>query len=450
MAREYGRLGLMVPGSQDDPALTVATIAQRIAEAGGRALVVGGSVRDDLLERPSRDRDIEVLGFSLDQLSEALTEFGRPIRMGRSFETLRLPGLDIDFSVAESPTLDFPAAALRRDLTVNAMARDPLSGEILDPHGGRDDLAARVLRATDAERFGDDPLRALRAGRLAAELEMQPDAALIALCGEQDLSAVASERIFDEFSKLLLAAERPSIFFRFLEKAGLLVHFPELDALRGVPQDRRWHPEGDVWIHTLMVVDEAAHLRRGGDNDLALMLGALCHDLGKPDCTREHAGKIQARGHETQGVEATSAFLERMRAPSKLVRRVSGLVRFHLAPFLYPRNSAGPKGYRRLARNLETAGLSIELLADLGRADHLGRTTDEALARTFPDGERFLDSARALGVAEGAETDVVRGRHLVERGIEPGPKFAKILARCRAEQDETGEKDPETILARIL
>jgi tRNA nucleotidyltransferase (CCA-adding enzyme) len=139
-----------------------------------------------------------------------------------------------------------------------------------------------------------------------------------------------------------------------------------------------------------------------------------------------------------------------MRSPVKLARKVAGLVEHHLAPALYPRNSAGPRGYRRLARKLERAGVSIELLTRLARADQLGRSTEEARARIFPDGDLFLEQATALGVAQRPPTDVVQGRHLVERGITPGPQFAEILERCRALQDETGEEDPQRILDRVL
>ncbi|MDG2333191.1 MAG: HD domain-containing protein [Myxococcota bacterium] len=430
--------------------VTIPRIAERIAEAGGRALIVGGSVRDDLLGRPFRDRDVEVLGLTLEALAELLAEFGRPHQVGRSFANLRLSGLDVDFSVAESPELDFAGAARRRDLTVNSMAMDPLSGEALDPYGGREDLVARRLRATDPQRFGDDPLRGLRTGRMAAELEMEPDPELVALCAAQDLSTVAPERIFDELCKGLLSARRPSRLFDFLEETGLLRYFPELDALGGVPQDPRWHPEGDVWIHTLMVVDEAARLREGVEDGLALMFGALCHDLGKPESTRGEKGRVLAHGHENQGVEVTRRFLEGIRAPVKLVRKVSGLVQHHLAPALYPRNDAGARGYRRLARKLAEAGLSMELLAELARADQLGRTTEAALTRQFPDGERFLEAARALGVSQQATPDAVLGRHLLARGLQPGPGFSEILERCRNDQDETGETDPERILERVL
>ena len=425
-------------------------IARRIAERGGRALSVGGSVRDMLLGRSPRDEDVEVLGLDAEALSEVLAEFGRPIRTGRSFETFRLPHMGVDFSVAETPDLNFAAAARRRDLTINAIGMDPLTGEILDPLDGRSDLVEGRLRASDPARFGEDPLRALRVARLAAQLEMEPDDALAHLAAAQDLSSLAPERIFDELRKLLLDTRRPSTGLRFLEETELLRYFPELDRLRGVPQDARWHPEGDVWTHTLMVVDEAANLRRNDEDDLALMFGALCHDMGKAERTQEEGERVRAHGHDAAGVEATTAFLGALRSPVKLIRRVAALVENHLAPAFYPRNSAGPRGYRRLSRKLERAGVSVELLARVARADHLGRGTDEARAGTFPDGDLFLEQATALGVDRRPPTDAVQGRHLVSRGIAPGPRFAEILERCRALQDETGEEDPERILDRVL
>ena len=384
------------------------------------------------------------------------------------------------------------------------------------PHGGRRDLERRTLRATDSARFCEDPLRGLRVAQLAARLEMTPDEELVALCRALDLSELSGERVFDELRKLLLRAAKPSIGFRFLEETGQLRFFPELDALRGVPQDPEWHPEGDVWVHTLMVLDaaaalrgggtglggrdpgspirsrlaadppgagkrhargtnraaedsirslddgessedgaaprteDAARLRGGGDEDFALMLGALCHDLGKPATTERIGGRIRSYRHDVGGVAPTRALLGRMRAPGALIDRVAALVEHHLAPALFVRNRATAKGYRRLARKLERAGVSIELLVQVARADHLGRTTSDAVAGRFDAGDAFLAAARAHSVEHAAPRDTVLGRHLIERGMLPGPAFGPILERCRDIQDETGWTDPERILDRAL
>ena len=323
-----------------------------------------------------------------------------------------------------------------------------------------------------------------------------------------DLDELSGERVFDEFAKLLLRAAKPSIGLAVLEETGLLRFFPELDALRGVPQDPEWHPEGDVWVHTLMVLDAAASLRAGAkaresdrdriapmtspeaaaasrhagaatregdpgrtvpvaspetaapsapsdtaDNtreDLALMFGALCHDLGKPATTQRVAGRIRSRQHDIEGVAPTRELLDRMRAPAALVDQVAALVEHHLAPALFVGNGATAKGYRRLARKLERAGVGIELLVRVARADHLGRTTEDALAGRFDAGDAFLAAARACHVERAAPRDAVLGRHLIERGMRPGPGFAPILERCREIQDETGWTDPQRILDRAL
>ena len=520
-----------------DPTSTLGTpiveIAEAVRDAGGRAVVVGGWVRDYLLGTRSKDVDIEVSGLGVDRLEALLARFGKVHAVGRAFGVFRVGGIDADFSlprrdskrgpghrgfdVAPDPWLDFAHAARRRDLTVNSMGFDPLTGDVLDPHGGGRDLERGVLRATDPAHFPEDPLRGLRVAQLAARLEMAPDGELVALCRGLDPSELSGERVFDELTKLLLHAAKPSIGLEVLENTGQLRFFPELDALRDVPQDPEWHPEGDVWVHTLMVLDVAATLRDNaagagqarsrvhghparmmrdgeaiagegddagpspaataphdaggeglhrthspaedvvpasshdtGKDDLALMLGALCHDLGKPATTERVGGRIRSYRHDVEGVAPTRALLGRMRAPGPLTDQVAALVEHHLAPALFIRNAATAKGYRRLARKLERAGASIELLVKVARADHLGRTTDDAIAGRFDAGDAFLAAACAHRVERVAPRDVVLGRHLIAHGLEPGPGFAPILERCRDVQDETGWTDPEQILDRVL
>lgn len=447
----------------------VRPIAAAVARAGGRALLVGGCVRDSLLGREAKDLDLEVFGLSLERLRDLLADFGEVIEVGRSFGVLRVKGLELDvslprrdskvalghkgFSVRLDPGLDFAQAARRRDLTMNSIGLDPLSGELLDPHGGRRDMERRVLRATDPAHFSEDPLRGLRVAQFAARFEMRPDAELLALLAALDLGELSAERVLGELEKLLLKSRRPSLGFEVLRESGLLRFFPEVAALVGVPQDPEWHPEGDVWVHTLMVLDEAALLRGGGDEelDLALMFGALCHDFGKPAATTiDDHGRVRSPAHDTGGLEPTQRFLARLRAGHELSQRVLALVEHHLAPIGFVKQGASARAYRRLARKLAAAGLDFELLVRLASADHFGRTTPEALARSFEQAELFLARARELAIADAAPRDVVLGRHLLARGLHPGPQFGIILARCRDVQDETGWTDPERILERVL
>ncbi len=444
-------------------------LARTIAKKGGRALLVGGWVRDQLLGNASKDFDFEVYGLELDALERVLAEFGEVIAVGRAFGVLKVKGLEVDFSLPRrdsktgrghrgfmvelDPGLEFAEAAKRRDLTINSLAYDPISAEVLDSCGGRRDLEDGVLRAADAEKFAEDSLRGLRVAQFHARFEMAPDAELREICAGLDLSDLPGERLFEELKKLLLKARRPSLGFEFLRETGLLRFFPELESMVGVPQDAIWHPEGTVWEHTMLVVDEAAKLRGEEDEEqrqLALLFGALCHDLGKPVTTIEVDGRIRSPEHEERGVPIAESFLGRLRIGHDLSTQVCGLVRHHLAPANFIRSGATGRGYRRLARRLAAAGLDAHLLHRVATADHFGRTTPDALRREFPAGDEFLARMEELEVADEAPRDVVLGRHLIARGFEPSPWFGRVLTACRDLQDETGWDDPDRILDTVL
>ncbi len=431
--------------------------AEAIRARGGRAIAVGGAVRDRELSRLGRptgggkDVDVEVFGLTAPELEAVLRGFGEVHAYGRSFPVMRVRGHDIDFVLPRGahgpdPGLDFAAAARGRDLTIHAIGYDLITGETLDPLGGRADLEARVLRAADPRTFGSDPLRGLRVMQVAARFELDPNAELFELCRALDLSDLPGERLRVEFDKLLLRAERPSRGLEVLRRTDMLRFFPELAALVGVPQDPKWHPEGDVWVHTGMAIDAAARLRastQGPADAPALMYAVLCHDFGKPAATHEKDGRVRSYGHERGGLEATQCFLERLRAPHALVAQVLALVEHHRAPEQLPRGGAGASAYRRLMRRLSDAHVSPELLELVARADHFGRTTREAREQVFAAGQDFLRAIRELAIPDGGPHDAVWGRHLLNRGLAPGPEFARILERCREVQDETGETDPE-------
>jgi tRNA nucleotidyltransferase (CCA-adding enzyme) len=444
----------------------VQQICQAIAESNGRALVVGGFVRDKLLGIESKDLDIEVYGLPIDVLHAVLAKFGHVMTVGKSFGVLRIKGLDVDFSLPRldnkissghrgfeivcDPFLDFATAAKRRDLTVNSIGFDPLTQAFFDPHGGAEDLKNKVLRATCPQHFSEDPLRGIRVAQFAARLQMQPDPQLLELCSKLDLSELSKERLYEEFRKLLLKGVAPSMGLQFLKDCTLLRFFPELQDLVGVPQDPKWHPEGDVWVHTLMVLDEAAKLRCDGIDNLALMFGALCHDFGKPAVTEFIDGRYRSLAHDEAGVAIAKNFLSRLSAPYDLVDKVVALVLHHLAPAQFTKGDAKGAAYRRLARSLGNVGLTLEDLVRVARADHLGRTTEEALQGLAPECDAFLQQAAKFLVEQHAPHDVVLGRHLLARGIEPGPEMGRLLQKCREVQDETGWTDPDQILDYLL
>jgi tRNA nucleotidyltransferase (CCA-adding enzyme) len=286
---------------------------------------------------------------------------------------------------------------------------------------------------------------------MAARFCMSVDSALPDICASLDLSELPGERLHEEFRKLLLKGREPSRGLLFLRSASLLEYFPELEALIDVPQDPTWHPEGDVWTHTLMSLDRAAELRTLEETENeAMMFSVLCHDFGKPDTTSEVDGRIRSIAHDQAGTGPTNAFMDRLCTSSELRERTVALVEHHLAPVQLVEQAATPKAYRRLARKLGRAGVSLRLLERVARADHLGRTTQEAKANRFPAGDAFLERADALDVGRVGPKDVVLGRHLIARGREPAPQFAAILERCREIQDETGLTEPDAILERAL
>ena len=418
------------------------------ASRPGRALIVGGWVRDRLLGIDSKDIDIEVYGVPADRLKELLSSFGRVDTVGESFTVYKVQGLDVSlprreskvarghkgFQVTGDPLLPFEEAFRRRDFTVNAIGWDPLADEYIDPYGGRDDLRNRLLRMVDAGTFGDDSLRVLRAVQFAARFELSIDEATARLCRQISLDDLPPERIWGEFEKLLLRAARPSIGFELARQLRITEKlFPELEALYGCPQEPEWHPEGDVWVHTLMVIDQA----RTRIDDLnhacqvALMLGAVCHDFGKPATTALIDGRIRSLEHEPMGIEPASRFLDRLNIHTldgyDVRSQVLGMTAHHLKPgaFFKTRDTVTDGAFRRLAQKVD-----LELLARLAKSDCTGRTGEfDCTAMDW-----FLERARALGVEHEPPKPLVLGRHLLALGMSPGPAVGQILKQIYEKQ----------------
>ena len=416
-------------------------VASAVREAGGRALCVGGFVRDRILGRASKDLDLEVFGVPQDQLLALLTSLGRVEPVGQQFPVYKLGTIDValprresktgrghkGFTVEGDHTMTFEEAARRRDFTINAIAWDPLTDEYLDPFGGRRDLDRRVLRVVDPATFGDDSLRVLRALQFAARFELTIEPGTARICSSIALDDLPSERIWGEFEKLLLTAERPSIGFALARELGVIHQLlPEMEALYDCPQDPEWHPEGNVWIHTLMVIDQARTLNADLDRPrlAAVMLGAVCHDLGKPATTAVIDGRIKSPNHEAMGVEPATKILDRLNVNTldglDVRAQVLGIVAEHLRPMAFSksRDTVRDGAFRRLAQKVD-----LELLVRFARADCTGR------AGTFDCSgiEWFLERARSLGVEHKPPAPILLGRHLIELGIEPGPRMGEIL-----------------------
>jgi len=424
----------------------LAKITDLLMDRGCQPVVVGGYIRDRLLGMDSKDIDIEVFGIeSLELLESLLKPFGDVNSVGRSFGVLKVKvdGVEVDislprlekksgvghrgFQITTDSSLSFNEAALRRDFTINAMGYDIKHNRVLDPYGGQDDLRKGILRVVNAESFVEDPLRLYRAMQFAARFELTLSKELVTLANtmvtEGMLNDLPKERVYDEFKKLLLKSRRPSIGLSTLVTLGIIKQFPELQALIGVEQDPVYHPEGDVWIHTLMVVDMATKLHSSDEKlNLQRSLAALCHDLGKANTTEKIDGRIRAIGHEHSGVALTVAFLARLTEEKALIENILALVKNHLAPMQFYKQGAKAPAIRRLANRVNIAELIL-----LAKADFLGRTTAEAKEGRFIAGEWLQKQAKSLNIHKEPLVPLLQGRDLMRAGMEPSKVFKMIL-----------------------
>ena len=459
---------------------TVRAIASATQSAGGRAFLVGGFVREAIRRilagqdglPGEREFDLEIYGLNPDRLAALLRRFGSVNLVGESFAVYKVSprptagntDVEIDvslprrdqrtgrghrgFAVEGDPQLPVEEAARRRDFTVNALLLDPLTGEVLDPWGGLADLRRGVLRAVDPETFAEDSLRVLRAMQFAARLGFDIDDGTVALCRSLPLDDLPGERIWGEIEKLLLKADRPSVGFDWGLKLGVIEKiFPELHACVGCRQEKEWHPEGDVWVHTLLALDVARREARGLPyaKEAAVMLAVLCHDFGKPSTTAFVDGRIRSLEHEEAGLAPTESFLDRLKVHTldgyDVRGQVLALVGSHLSPshLFKNRDNVGDGAFRRLARRLEP-----ELLYRVSRADCLGRapgvfSTDAQ--------EWFIERVRALGVEEKPPQPILMGRHLLEIGLRPGPEIGRITRAVYEMQLDGRVTDLDSALA---
>jgi len=436
--------------AQDSLTATI-SLAEAVKDSGGRAMLVGGCVRDELMGVEPKDWDLEVYGVQPDKLREILDSFGEVNIVGEAFTVYKIGQyLDVSlprrerkvarghrgFVVEGDPEMSFEEACSRRDFTVNAILKDPLTGEIVDPFNGRDDIEGKILRHVSSETFAEDSLRVLRAAQFAARLEFDIATETVELCRSIDVTDLPKERIWGEFEKLLLKARRPSIGLKWLYDLGAVDQlFPELKSLVGVPQEPEWHPEGDVDVHTLMVADEARKLIDDlpYERQVAVMLGAVAHDFGKPPTTQFFDGRWRSHSHDEAGIEPTISFLDTLGIYTlngfDVRNQIIQLVRYHLKPGeFYKAESKHPVGdgaFRRLARKVEP-----DLLYRVAKADSLGRNPD-----WLPPEKRFgseaqewfIERVRELQIEKKAPEPILMGRHLIELGLKPSPRFKYIL-----------------------
>lgn len=420
-------------------------ILEDLTNTGAKPVLVGGCIRDFYLKIPCKDYDIEVYNInSLNELEALLKKYGRVVLAGKSFGVLKLSceSYEFDFAlprrekkvgvghqgfeVQTNGNLTFKEASVRRDFTINAMGYDFQRKQFLDPYYGKKDLDNKILRHIKDDTFVEDPLRVYRAVQFCARFDLLLDRKTVELCKQivdgGQLEELAKERVFEEFKKLLLKASKPSLGFELLRELGILKYFPQLQALIGCKQEAQYHPEGDVWVHTLMCLDEMVELRTKDEyKDLYLMLAVLCHDFGKPSTSVLQQGKITSYNHEKMGIKPTIEFLELLTNEKKLIEKVTPFVQHHLAPFQLFFHNSSLKAVKRLATKVNIEELCLVALADCkGRTIPNKDKCDKAV-------QWLLTNAQALNVHNEQLQPIVLGRDLLHLGLSPSPLFKEIL-----------------------
>ncbi len=406
-------------------------IAYKVANEGGRAYYVGGFVRDRLLGFSNKDIDIEVHGVTPDKLREIISQSGQILEMGESFGIFSLKGTDIDiamprsekltgrghrdFDVSVDPFIGTEKAALRRDFTVNALMEDVLTGEVIDHYGGAEDLKSKVLRHVNDESFPEDPLRVLRLAQFAARFGFSVCEETKELCRAIDLSSLSRERIDGEMKKALLKSDKPSVFFEVLREVnGLDSWFTEIKSLINLPQNPAFHPEGDVWIHTMQVLDRAVSFRDKVSEPYSFMLSALSHDLGKIEATEEINGVIHAYAHEKKGLPVVKAFLSRLTGDKGVISYVLNMTELHMKPGVMARAGSSVKSFNKLFDE-STAPYDLICLALSDEGER-----NENIENILFEKLDIFEKTMVL--------PFVQGKDLIEAGLKPDKSFSEILA----------------------
>ena len=415
-------------------------IFKDIDEHHGRAFLVGGIVRDMLIYNrvDYHDVDVEVYGLSVDELEELLANYGNVNSIGKSFGILKLdvlPNFDFalprteiktgeshqDFDVTVNQNLDLKVAASRRDLTINALMYEIKTGKIYDFFHGQEDIEKRTLRMVSETTFIEDPLRVLRTAQFASRLDFCIETATKLMCKKmvqnKSLDKLSKERVFQEYSKLLLS-QQPSIGLTFLKEIKAL--WPCLDVLSKTMQRLDYHPEGDVWRHTLLVTDLAALCCHKTSNPLGFMWSALLHDIGKPLVTTPEG---KAPGHNESGVQVFNQYFNHFFENKKIKKYIKTMIYYHMHLMNMVRNQSKDYSYYKLLKGIEGI-FPLEDLVCMSKCDKLGRLANRP--ETISTLDAYVEE-KVSRLGKHALKPIIDGKILIDLGFQPNDEFKELL-----------------------
>lgn len=404
--------------------MEIEEIANIIKQNGGNLYLVGGAVRDELMRRPIYDRDYCVTGISKEKFTML---FPRAKVIGKSFEVFEMENSQFalarkelktgighkEFEIQTGEDITIEKDLARRDITINAIAKDVLTGEIIDPYNGRKDIEKKVIRAT-TDAFSEDPLRVYRVARFAAitGFNVEEDTLKLMNSLRDELTALSKERVFVELKKAL-ESNKPSLFFDTLRKANVLeVHFKEIYDLIGSLQPIEYHPEGDSYNHTMLVVDKSVELT----DDVAIRFACLVHDLGKGVTPKKMYPHHY--NHDINGVELVKNLGKRIGVPTKWIEYGKVAAREHMRGGIFYKMTPAKKVslIERIAKSsLGLHGLQLVVIADKCSS----RTTEISDISFEKIGEECISK--------------INGKYLKEKGIKEGKDFKDKLHNERVQ-----------------
>ena len=428
-------------------------IAERVHNHGGQTYFVGGYVRDKILGKENKDIDIEVHNIIPKVLKSILSELGEIKTQGASFGVYNIKGYDIDiaqprseiatgrghkdFEVSVDPFIGTEKASMRRDFTINALMEDVITGEIVDHFNGVQDIENGIIRHINDTTFKEDALRVFRAAQFAARFGFDIADETIDIMSTMDVSTLSRERVYEEMKKAMIKAPMPSTFFNVLKMANQLdVWFPEVKALIGCPQNPKYHPEGDVWNHTMMVIDNAATMRESVSNAEFFMIAALCHDFGKPVATCITEKGVQSIKHDIMGVPIAKEFMARINNNVDLNKYVLNMVENHMALHQSFNNKSKIKS--------TNAKFDISICP----SDMVMLTIADSMGKTNTENEEAEWITERLNIyKDRMSKPEVMGKDLMAMGIMPGPIYSEILKNTH--KQHLSGRDKESVLKDI-